>query len=162
MLRFSLSVQDLSNPLASLLWLAFICGGLIIPFSVAFAAGSFWLKSNTFIEKPMVQIRNEFQMMLDGYEKVANGALWVDSPLQITYSSNPYVNQHASNPRVSSFKVSFVFVCLLQTFTGENNTIGTTDYFWVNASIPLSPFESIHQVRLAFTFQITLSVRFEC
>lgn len=105
---------------SSILALGFLAGLLIIPFAIAYISGrtylwksnlisnqhiAFWMKMNTFREQPKVLLQENVFGLFEGLSSTT-------TPLQIFYSSDPYVTQQLdSSPRITTVKVYISLIC---------------------------------------------------
>ncbi|TPX58741.1 hypothetical protein PhCBS80983_g02932 [Powellomyces hirtus] len=126
---------------ASCLAILLYVGMFLLPFIIAFASGSFWIKVNTFLEQPSVVYTHELALLLEGASSTGN-------PVGIVWSSNQdYNDVFRSNFRVATVQTSEI----------DGDSDGINDYMTFDISVPLLPTETINGARIAFFFQYSLS-----
>ncbi|KAI9204115.1 uncharacterized protein BJ171DRAFT_582493 [Polychytrium aggregatum] len=117
--------------------------GLVLPFVLAYASGSFWLKLATSFEQPKVGFTGNMVLLLEGNVRAASSIL----PLSIYWASSEAYNVHYNDhTRVPTIKFRDTDV----------NRDGIVDYFDLWLTIPLRDNEDIYHVRLGLEMQYVL------
>uniref|UniRef100_A0A7S1G4P2 Transmembrane protein 231 n=1 Tax=Bicosoecida sp. CB-2014 TaxID=1486930 RepID=A0A7S1G4P2_9STRA len=122
-------------------WLLSAVAIVLVPFLIAFGAGSFWLKEKLYHEQPDVTFRNELVLLVEGTSATTG-------PFQLMWTSEAAANELIAADALRA--------PIVRTASTDANRDGRTDAVTVDVSLPVLAGERVSSATLLAFFDFKM------